>query len=109
MLLVIEFSSATVYTVVYIAARSPTPPPARPQLHAVASHFKQNNTFPMSLEDLKKFIFYFRFWDRVRRARRVPPLRATVRPISLCRSAASKHITPLQPIAIAAMVVRGDD
>ena len=57
----------------------------------------------------KKFIFYFRFWDRVRRARRVPPLRATVRPISLCRSAASKHITPLQPIAIAAMVVRGDD
>ena len=27
----------------------------------------------------KKFIFYLRFWVRVRRARRVPPLRATVR------------------------------
>ena len=34
--------------------------PARSQPHAVASHFKQSNTPPMSLEDFQQYLFHLR-------------------------------------------------
>ena len=53
--------------------------PARPQPHAVASHFKQSNNPPYVPGGLSTKSILPPFWVRVCHARRVPPPRATVR------------------------------
>jgi len=106
--------------IIHVGDHSADPPrpnlssPACPQPHAVVPHYKQSNTFPMSLEDYQKIIiqftvFYLRsglVFAALAVCHYCTQLYVSAS-ILLCRSAAISHFAVQSHTD--PMVVRGDD